>query len=134
MGSFLLFGVSSNVQHCFLIIYLWFCLYLQKLRITSVGVELLDGLSGDVRWCLDFRDMDSPAVILLADNFGKRSQEGGGFVLCPMYGQKWKAFMAASGATNTGIISHLVCSYHSHMLDLSVITDFKAMFGYCTCN
>ncbi|XP_078182422.1 DNAJ heat shock N-terminal domain-containing protein [Carex rostrata] len=93
-----------------------------KLRITSVGVELLDGLSGDVRWCLDFRDMDSPAVILLADSFGKRSQEGGGFVLCPMYGQKWKAFMAASGATNTGIISHLTNTAKS-MVGLTLHVD-----------
>ncbi|KAJ3681674.1 hypothetical protein LUZ60_014247 [Juncus effusus] len=78
-----------------------------KLRVTTVGIELLDGLSGDARWCLDFRDMDSPAVIILADSYGKRSNEGGGFVICPMYGRKWKAFMAASGSTNSGIISHL---------------------------
>jgi DnaJ homolog subfamily C member 13 len=104
-------------------------LYLQKLRITLVGVELLDGLSGDVRWCLDFRDMDSPAIIVLADSFGKRSQEGGGFLLCPLYGRKWKAFMAASGATNTGIISHLVCSCFLICLIYLCITDFNMKFG-----
>lgn len=81
---------------------------MQKLKVTSVGVELLEGLSGDRRWCLDFRDMDSPAIILLADSYGKRTPEGGGFVLCPLYGRKRKAFMASSGATNTGIISYLV--------------------------
>ncbi|KAJ4802760.1 DnaJ subfamily C GRV2 [Rhynchospora pubera] len=93
-----------------------------KLRVTSVGVELLDGLSGDMRWCLDFRDMDSPAVIVLADSYGKRSQEGGGFVLCPMYGRKWKAFMASSGATNTGIISHLINTAKS-MVGLTLHVD-----------
>ncbi|CAN6300032.1 unnamed protein product [Urochloa humidicola] len=77
-----------------------------KLKVTSVGVELLEA-SGDTRWCLDFRDMNSPAIVLLGDSFGRKTTEGGGFVLCPLYGRKSKAFMAASGTTNTAIISHL---------------------------
>jgi len=81
---------------------------LQKLKVTAVGVELLEGQYGDMRWCLDFRDMDTPAIILLADNYGKRSTEGGGFILCPLYGRKSKAFVAATGTSNTTIISHLV--------------------------
>lgn len=55
--------------------------------------------------------MDSPAILLLGDNYGRRSAEGGGFVLCPLYGRKSKAFMAASGSTNTVIISSLVCPF-----------------------
>lgn len=82
-------------------------LLLQKLKVTYVGVELVDLKSGDLRWCLDFRDMDSPAIILLTDAYGKRS-ESGGFVLCPLYGRKSKAFQAASGTTNSAIISSLV--------------------------
>jgi DnaJ family protein C protein 13 len=81
-----------------------------------VGIELLEGHSGDLRWCLDFRDMDSPAIILLGDSYGKRTAEGGGFVLCPLYGRKSKAFMAASGSTNTLIISYLV---HPSVIPLS---------------
>ncbi|KAK3153377.1 hypothetical protein QOZ80_2BG0171510 [Eleusine coracana subsp. coracana] len=77
-----------------------------RLKVTSVGVELLEA-SGHLRWCLDFRDMASPAIVILADNYGNRTAEGGGFVLCPLYGRKSKAFMAASGSTNTTIISHL---------------------------
>ena len=72
-----------------------------------MGAELLEA-SGDMRWCLDFRDMNSPAIILLGDSYGRKTTEGGGFVLCPLYGTKSKAFMAASGTTNTAIISHLV--------------------------
>lgn len=52
--------------------------------------------------------MDSPAIVLLTDNYGKRSTEGGGFVLCPSYGRKSKAFVAAAGTSNTTIIAHLV--------------------------
>ncbi|GJM91559.1 hypothetical protein PR202_ga07941 [Eleusine coracana subsp. coracana] len=78
-----------------------------RLKVTSVGVELLEA-SGHLRWCLDFRDMASPAIVILADNYGNRTAEGGGFVLCPLYGRKSKAFMAASGRTNTTIISHLL--------------------------
>lgn len=81
---------------------------MQKIKVTSLGIELLEVHSGNLRWCLDFRDMDSPAILLLGDNYGRRSAEGGGFVLCPLYGRKSKAFMAASGSTNTVIISYLV--------------------------
>jgi len=45
--------------------------------------------------------------VLLGDSYGRKTTEGGGFVLCPLYGRKSKAFMAASGTTNTAIISHL---------------------------
>lgn len=75
-----------------------------------MGVELLEA-SGEMRWCLDFRDMSSPAIIFLGDSYGRKTTEGGGFVLCPLYGRKSKAFMAASGTTNTAIISHLVHPY-----------------------
>ncbi|CAJ1944370.1 unnamed protein product [Sphenostylis stenocarpa] len=79
-----------------------------KLKVTYVGVELIDTSSGDLRWCLDFRDMDSPAIILLSDAFGKKNIENGsGFVLCPLYGRKSKAFQAASGCTTSAIISNL---------------------------
>lgn len=78
-----------------------------KLKITAIGVELIEVQSGDLRWCLDFRDMNSPAIILLSDGYGKKGMDQGGFVLCPLYGRKSKAFQAASGTTNTAIISNL---------------------------
>lgn len=53
--------------------------------------------------------MDSPAVILLCDPYGKRNTDQGGFVLCPLYGRKSKAFQAASGTSCAAIISNLVC-------------------------
>lgn len=81
---------------------------LQKLKVTYVGVELVELKSGELRWCLDFRDMDTPAIILLSDAFGKKNVESGGFVLCPLYGRKSKAFQPASGTTSTAILSHLV--------------------------
>lgn len=73
-----------------------------------VGVEIIDPKMGEPRWCLDFKDMASPAIIILCDTYGSKSEEGGGFVLCPLFGQKSKAFMAASGASNSAIISKLV--------------------------
>ncbi|KAL9261887.1 DnaJ homolog subfamily C GRV2-like protein [Drosera capensis] len=79
----------------------------EKMRITSIGVELMGLRPGDLRWCLDFRDMNSPAVIILTDTSGRRNSESGGFILCPLYGRKSKAFQAASGTSNTAIISHL---------------------------
>ncbi|KAK1282702.1 hypothetical protein QJS10_CPB22g00984 [Acorus calamus] len=94
-----------------------------KLKITAVGVEI-HGQSGDLLWCLDFRDMDSPAVVLLSDVYGKKSTEYGGFVLCPSYGRKSKAFMAAQGTTNTAIISILTKTAKSRVgLSLSVDTS-----------
>lgn len=81
---------------------------LQKLKVTYVGVELVDLKSGDLRWCLDFRDMGSPAIILLSDVYGKKNGGHSGFILCPLYGRKSKAFQAASGTTDTAIISSLV--------------------------
>ena len=84
------------------------CLLLQKLKVSNVGVELIDVGSGELRWCLDFRDMSSPAIIILPDAYGERSAEFGGFVLCPLYGRKSKAFQASSGTSNSVIISILV--------------------------
>ncbi|XP_076911276.1 dnaJ homolog subfamily C GRV2-like [Bidens hawaiensis] len=78
-----------------------------KLKVTYVGVELVDLKSGDLRWCLDFRDMSSPAIILLSDAFGRKNNEPGGFVLCPLYGRKSKAFQAAPGASNAAIVANL---------------------------
>ncbi|XWS17212.1 hypothetical protein CRYUN_Cryun33cG0048900 [Craigia yunnanensis] len=78
-----------------------------KLKVTYVGVELIDLKSGDPRWCLDFRDMSSPSIVLLADAYGKKNVDHGGFILCPLYGRKSKAFQAASGTTNSAIISSL---------------------------
>lgn len=92
-----------------------------KLKVTYVGVELIDLKSGDLRWCLDFRDMDSPAVILLCDLYGKRNADQGGFVLCPLYGRKSKAFQAASGTLSTAIITNLTKTAKSFVgLSLSV--------------
>ncbi|KAK7265011.1 hypothetical protein RJT34_32627 [Clitoria ternatea] len=93
-----------------------------KLKVTHVGVELIDTKSGDLRWCLDFRDMDSPAIILLSDAFGKKNVDhGSGFVICPLYGRKSKAFQAASGSTNSAIISNLTKTAKSTVgLSLSV--------------
>ncbi|KDO80431.1 hypothetical protein CISIN_1g000052mg [Citrus sinensis] len=92
-----------------------------KLKVTYVGVELTDLRSGDLRWCLDFRDMDSPAIVLLSDAYGKRS-ETGGFVLCPLYGRKSKAFQAAPGTTNSAIVSSLTKTAKS-MVGLSLSVD-----------
>ncbi|XP_021751331.1 dnaJ homolog subfamily C GRV2-like isoform X1 [Chenopodium quinoa] len=78
-----------------------------KIRVTSIGVELVDLNSGNLRWCLDFRDMNSPAIILLSDTYGRKGGEHGGFVLCPLYGRKSKAFQAASGTSTNVIISNL---------------------------
>lgn len=78
-----------------------------KMRITSIGVELVDIKSGDLRWCLDFRDMSAPAIILLADTYGRKGGEHGGFVLCALYGRKSKAFQAAPGMSANVIMSNL---------------------------
>lgn len=93
-----------------------------KLKITSVGVELIESKSGDLRWCLDFRDMDSPAIILLSDAYGKKNMDHGGFVLCPLYGRKSKAFQAATGASNTAILSNLTKTAKT-MVGLSLSVD-----------
>ncbi|KAM4133042.1 hypothetical protein ACJW30_01G298400 [Castanea mollissima] len=93
-----------------------------KLKVTYVGVELIDLKSGDLRWCLDFRDMNSPAIILLSDAYGKKNVEYGGFVLCPLYGRKSKAFQAASGTTTSSIISNLTKTAKS-MVGLSLSVD-----------
>lgn len=79
------------------------------MKVTYVGVELFDMNSGDLRWCLDFRDMSAPSIVLFSNGgFGKKSSEPGGFVLCPLYGRKSKAFQAASGTSNSAIVSNLV--------------------------
>lgn len=81
---------------------------MQKLKVTPIGVEIYEPKTGELHWCLDFRDMDSPAIILLSDSYGQKSAEPGGFVLCPLYGRKSKAFRAGSGTSNTAIVSSLV--------------------------
>lgn len=95
----------------------WFCIgSIQKLRITSIGVELVDLKAGDLRWCLDFRDMSSPAIILLADTYGRKGGEHGGFVFCALYGRKSKAFQAAPGTSTSVIISNLVWMVYHKLL------------------
>lgn len=90
---------------------------LQKLKVTYAGIELIETKSGDLRWCLDFRDMDSPAIIILSGAYGvKNVDHGSGFVLCPLYGRKSKAFQAASGTSTSAIISNLVCKAFSKLL------------------
>ncbi|KAK8644898.1 hypothetical protein V6N13_118759 [Hibiscus sabdariffa] len=93
-----------------------------KLKVTYVGVELIDLKSGDPRWCLDFRDMSSPAIVLFSDAYGKKSVDHGGFILRPLYGRKSKAFQAASGTTNSAIISNLTKSAKS-MVGVSLSVD-----------
>ena len=93
----LLLGVNAGIY------------FMQKLKVTYAGVELIDSRSGDLRWCLDFRDMSSPAIILLSDAYGKRNIDQGSFILCPLYGRKSKAFQAASGTSSAAIISIVVC-------------------------
>ncbi|KAM0969506.1 hypothetical protein TB2_017379 [Malus domestica] len=93
-----------------------------KLKVTYVGVELIDLKSGDLRWCLDFRDFDSPAIVSLSDAYGKKGREHGSFVLCPLYGRKSKAFQAASGTTNSVIIASLTKTAKS-MVGLSLTVD-----------
>ncbi|KAG9152930.1 hypothetical protein Leryth_012550 [Lithospermum erythrorhizon] len=93
-----------------------------KLKITYVGVELIELKSGDLRWCLDFRDMDSPGIILLSDSYGKKIVDHGGFVMCPLYGRKSKAFQAASGTSNAVVISNLTKTAKS-MVGLSITVD-----------
>lgn len=92
-----------------------------KMKITYVGVELTELKSGDLRWCLDFRDMDSPAIVLLSDPYGRKGVDGG-FVLCPLYGRKSKAFQAGSGTSNAAIISNLTKIAKS-MVGLSLSVD-----------
>ncbi|KAE8735363.1 DnaJ-like protein subfamily C GRV2 [Hibiscus syriacus] len=41
------------------------------------------------------------------DSYGKKNVDHGSFVLCPLYGRKSKAFQAATGTTNSAIISNL---------------------------
>ncbi|XP_022893353.1 dnaJ homolog subfamily C GRV2 isoform X1 [Olea europaea var. sylvestris] len=93
-----------------------------KMKVTHVGVEVLELKSGDLRWCLDFRDMNSPAIILLSDAYGKKNVDNGGFILCPLYGRKSKAFQAASGTSNAVIISNLTKTAKS-IVGLSLAVD-----------
>ncbi|KAL0403822.1 UNVERIFIED_CONTAM: DnaJsubfamily C GRV2 [Sesamum radiatum] len=93
-----------------------------KMKVTYVGVEVIDLKSGDLRWCLDFRDMDSPAIVLLGEGYGRKSVDHGGFVLCSLYGRKSKAFQAASGTSNAAIISNLTKTALS-MIGVSLVVD-----------
>ena len=98
------FKIVARNSYAFYVFVSW----VQTLRITAVGVEVRQPKTGDLRWCLDFRDMDSPSIILLADAYGRNSAEGGGFVLCPMYGRKRKAFLPDFGVSNSTILSKIV--------------------------
>ncbi|GFP82733.1 Dnaj homolog subfamily c grv2 [Phtheirospermum japonicum] len=93
-----------------------------KMKVTCAGVEVIDLKSGDLRWCLDFRDMDSPAIVLLTEAYGRKNIEHGGFVLCSLYGRKSKAFQAASGVSNAAIISNLTKTAIS-MVGVSLVVD-----------
>ncbi|KAI3443850.1 hypothetical protein Pfo_000515 [Paulownia fortunei] len=93
-----------------------------KMKVTYVGVEVIDLKTGELRWCLDFRDMDSPALVLLAEAYGRKNVDHGGFVLCSLYGRKSKAFQAASGASNAAIISNLTKTANS-MVGVSLVVD-----------
>ncbi|CAH9079869.1 unnamed protein product [Cuscuta europaea] len=93
-----------------------------KLRVTYVGIEIVELEVGDLRWSLDFRDMDSPAIILLSDVYGKKNSEAGGFVLCPLYGRKSKAFQAASGTSNAAVTENIIKSAKS-MVGVSLSMD-----------
>ncbi|XP_057768784.1 dnaJ homolog subfamily C GRV2 isoform X2 [Salvia miltiorrhiza] len=93
-----------------------------KMKVTYVGVEVIDLKSGDLRWCLDFRDMDSPAIILLSEAYGRKNGDSGGFVLCSLYGRKSKAFQASSGTSNAAIISSLTKTANS-MVGVSLVVD-----------
>uniref|UniRef100_A0A1D1ZA60 DnaJ subfamily C member 13 n=2 Tax=Anthurium amnicola TaxID=1678845 RepID=A0A1D1ZA60_9ARAE len=92
-----------------------------KLKVSAVGVELVESQSGDLRWCLDFRDMGFPAIVLLADSYGKTSIDNAPFVLCPLYGRKSKAFLAPPGTLSAVIVSNLTKTAKSTVgLSLSV--------------
>ncbi|KAK8707084.1 hypothetical protein V6N13_058150 [Hibiscus sabdariffa] len=93
-----------------------------KLKVTYCGIELIDLTTGDPRWCLDFRDMSSPAIVLLTDAYGKKNVDNGSFILCPLYGRKSKAFQAATGTTNSVIISNLTKTAKS-MVGVSLSVD-----------
>ncbi|CAM8877018.1 unnamed protein product [Rhodiola kirilowii] len=93
-----------------------------RLKVTSIGVEIYEPKNGELHWCLDFRDMDSPAIIFLSDSYGQRNAEPGGFVLCPLYGRKSKAFRAGSGTSNTAIVSSLTKTA-KNMVGVSLNTD-----------
>ncbi|XP_047947421.1 dnaJ homolog subfamily C GRV2 [Salvia hispanica] len=93
-----------------------------KMKVTYIGVEVIDLKTGDLRWCLDFRDMDSPAILLLSDAFGRKNGDSGGFVLCSLYGRKSKAFQASSGTSNASIISSLTKTANA-MVGVSLVVD-----------
>ncbi|KAL6560880.1 DnaJ subfamily C grv2 [Orobanche hederae] len=93
-----------------------------KMKVTCVGVEVTDLKSGDLRWCLDFRDMDSPAILLLSEAYGMKNGDSGGFVLCSLYGQKSIAFQASSGTSNATIIASLTKTASS-MVGVSLVVD-----------
>ena len=114
---------TATLDRVLVTVLLCFCLIIvisflqQKMKVTYVGVELFDMNSGDLRWCLDFRDMSTPSIVILAN---------GSFVLCPLYGRKSKAFQAASGTSNSAIVSNLVILiFNLHCLTMTF--SFKAI-------
>ncbi|KAJ7528593.1 hypothetical protein O6H91_15G009400 [Diphasiastrum complanatum] len=98
------------------------------LRITALGVEVRHTKSGDLRWSLEYQDMDSPGIILLSDAYGGKGVEGGGFVLCPLFGRKCKAFVAASGVSNAAILSKLT-SMAKSCVGSTVVLDTSQTIG-----
>ncbi|KAL1547941.1 DnaJ subfamily C grv2 [Salvia divinorum] len=93
-----------------------------KMKVTYIGVEVTDLKTGDLRWCLDFRDMDSPAILLLSEAYGRKNGDSGGFVLCSLYGRKSKAFQASLGTSNAAIISSLTKTANA-MVGVSLVVD-----------
>lgn len=90
------------------------------MKITSIGIEARAS-NGNLHWCLNYRDMDTPAIILLSDAYGRRGQEGGGFVLCPLFGRKCKAFTAGAGTSNSAILTTMVSYALNDCADLVIL-------------
>lgn len=87
-----------------------------KLRVTRIGVEIVELTSGRIHWGLEFQHMDDPGIILLHDSQKKKGlSETSGFVLCPLYGRKQKAFMVGPGTTNSTVVSKIVETAKLHL-------------------
>ncbi|CAL5370114.1 unnamed protein product [Camellia sinensis] len=98
---------------------------LSKMKITYAGVELIDSKSGDLRWCLDFRDMDSPAIIFLSDAYGKKNVEHGGFALCPLYGRNLNLSKPLQGLQTVLLYQIWYTKTAKSMVGLSLSVDIS---------
>ncbi|CAL5325284.1 unnamed protein product [Camellia sinensis] len=96
-----------------------------KMKITYAGVELIDSNSGDLRWCLDFRDMDSPAIIFLSDAYGKKNVEHGGFALCPLYGRNLNLSKPLQGLQTVLLYQIWYTKTAKSMVGLSLSVDIS---------